>query len=75
MVTSDKALSFESSDTLDKGEAEEDASSFSSWQIFFVFSFTDESLLTETSFFAKCFSEPGVTSSHTDVEDDLFTAG
>ena len=57
------------------GEAEEDDSSFSSWQIFFVFSFTDESLLTETSFFAKCFSEPGVTSSHTDVEDDLFTAG
>ena len=71
VVTSDNALSFESAVGLDEGVDEEEFSDFSSTMIFLVPSFAPESLLKTSSFLGRCFSEPGISSSLTDTEDDL----
>ena len=71
VVTSDKALSFESTDTLDEELAEEDDSDFSSTQVFLVPSFTTFSLLDVSSFFTRCFGEPGISSSLAVTEENL----
>ena len=71
VVTSDNALSFESADGFDEDVDDEKVSDFSSALIFIAPSFATESLVPISSFLVRCFSEPGMSSSLTDTEDDL----